>query len=66
MGGEPERRATFIVRLARAGEAAWHGVVELAGDGRRSHVVGIGELGDFIEGVFTELAAGRRKERPGR
>lgn len=53
--GSP-RRATFIVRLSKAGQAVWHGVVELVGGERRRHVAGRDELGEFIDRAFAESA----------
>lgn len=47
-------RATFIVRLSKAGRAAWHGVVELVGDDRRRHVASAAELAKFIDDSFAE------------
>ncbi len=59
---EGESRATFIVRLSKAGDAAWHGIVELVGDEWRRYVSGPEELTSFIDRAFAASPAGGRKE----
>lgn len=53
---DPEDRATFIVRLRKAGDAGWHGIVELVDGQRRRRVSGPSELTEFIDRAFEERA----------
>lgn len=59
-----EHRATFIVRLSKIDEAAWHGIVELIGGEWRRYVSGPEELTSFIDRAFAASPAGDRKETP--
>jgi hypothetical protein len=51
---DDERRATFILRLTKAGDPAWHGVIELVDGQRRRQVAGPDDLAAFIDGAFAD------------
>ncbi|HEX9437254.1 MAG TPA: hypothetical protein VGA16_08880 [Candidatus Limnocylindria bacterium] len=57
---DPERRASFVLRLTRDASRAWRGVIEHVGADRRAAVANEREIGDFIE---RSLDAPTREEK---